>query len=88
MIQKCLNVINEHVPFMKTKFMRALAPWMKDSRVNKLQRERDRWRHEGHSKQTPKSWEKFKAIKQNEQNEKGYQREKDNFVQKGVSIKT
>ena len=47
---------------MKTKFTRAPAPWMKDFEINKLQRERDHWRHEAHNKQAPQSWEKFRAI--------------------------
>ena len=46
-----LNAINEHAPLTKTKFTRPPAPWMKDFEINKLQRERDRWRHEAHSKQ-------------------------------------
>ena len=47
---------------MKTKFTRLPAPWMKDFEKNKLQSERDYWRHKAHSKQTPQSWEKFRAI--------------------------
>ena len=58
-----LNAINEHAPLTKTKFTRPPAPWMKDFEINKLQRERDHWRHEAHSKQTPQSWEKFRAIR-------------------------
>ena len=48
---------------MKTKFTKPPAPWMKDFRINKLQRNRDYWRHEAHSKQTPQSWGKFGAIR-------------------------
>ena len=58
-----LNAINEHAPLTKTKFTRPPAPWMKDFELNKLQRERDNWRHEAHSKQTPQSLEKFTAIR-------------------------
>ena len=65
-----LNAINEHAPLTKThapltktKFTRRPAPWLKDFEINKLQRERDHWRHEAHSKQTPQSWEKFRAIR-------------------------
>ena len=36
---------------------------MKDFKINKLQRERDHWRNEAHSKQTPQSWERFRAIR-------------------------
>ena len=48
---------------MKTKFTRPPAPWMKDFEISKLQKERDHWRHEAHSKRTPQSWEKFRAIR-------------------------
>ena len=58
-----LNAINKHLPLMKTKFTRPPAPWMKDFEINKLQREKDHWRHETDSKQTPQSWEKFRAIR-------------------------
>ena len=58
-----LNTINEHAPLMKTKVMRPPAPWMKDFEINKLQRERDHWRHKAHSKQTSQLWEKFRAIR-------------------------
>ena len=52
-----LNTLNEHARLMKTKYTRNIppAPWMKDFEINKLQRERDHWRHEAHSKQTPQS---------------------------------
>ena len=48
---------------MKTKFTRPPAPWIKDFEINKLQREKDHWRHEAHSKQTPELREKFRAIR-------------------------
>ena len=48
---------------MKAKFTKLHAPWMKDFKVNKLQRNRDYWKHEAHSKQTPQSWGKFRAIR-------------------------
>ena len=38
--------------------MRPPAPWKNDFEINKLQKERDHWRHEAHSKQTLQSWEK------------------------------
>ena len=50
-----LNAINEHTPLMKTKFTRPPAPLMQDFETNKLQKERDHWRHETHSKQTTQS---------------------------------
>ena len=58
-----LNAINEKATLMKTKFTRPPAPWMKDFEINKLQRERDHWRNEAHSKQTPQSWERYRAIR-------------------------
>ena len=47
-----LSTINEHATLMKTKFTRPPATWMKDFEISKLQKERDNWRHEAHSKQT------------------------------------
>ena len=58
-----LNAINEHAPLMKAKLTRPPPPWMKDFEINTLQRERDHWSHEAHSKQTPQSWEKLRAIR-------------------------
>ena len=34
-----LSVIDKHAPLAKTKFTRPPAPWMKDIKINKLQRE-------------------------------------------------
>ena len=61
--QTYLNGINEHAPLMKAKRMGPPPPWMKDFEINTLQRERDHWSHEAHSKQTPQSWEKLRAIR-------------------------
>ena len=41
-----LSVIDKQAPLVKTKFTRPPAPWMKCIKINKLQRERDHWRHE------------------------------------------
>ena len=49
-----LNAIKEHAPWLTTKFTR----WK-----NKLQKEKDHWRHAVHSKQALQSWEKFRAIR-------------------------
>ena len=38
-----LSVIDKHTPLVKTKFTRPSAPWMKDIKINKLQRDRDHW---------------------------------------------
>ena len=57
-----LNAINKHAPSMKTKFTRLPGLWTKYFEINKLQRDRDHWRHEVHSKQKPQPWEKFRAI--------------------------
>ena len=58
-----LNAINEHAKSMKARFTRPPALWMKDCEINKLQKERNHWRHEAHSKEIPQSWEKVKAIR-------------------------
>ena len=47
-----LSVIDKHAPLAKTKFTRPPVPWMKDIKINKLQRERDHWRHEAHKNRT------------------------------------
>ena len=38
-----LLLINKHASLNKTKFTRPPAPWMKDIKINKSQRERDHW---------------------------------------------
>ena len=58
-----LNAINEHAPLTKTTFTRSSASWIKDFEINKLKKERYHWRYEAHSKPTPQSWEKFRAIR-------------------------
>ena len=57
-----LNEINEHAPLTRTKFMRPTAPWIKDFEIKKLEKEKDHWRHEAHSKQALQSWEQFREI--------------------------
>ena len=57
-----LNEINENAPLTKTKFMRPTAPWIKDFEIKKLEKEKDHWRHEAHSKQALQSWEQFREI--------------------------
>ena len=51
-----LSVIDKHAPLVKTKFTRPPAPWMKDIKINKLQRERNHWRHKAHKNPTYKNW--------------------------------
>ena len=68
-----LSVIDKHAPLVKTKFTRPPAPWMKDIKINTLQRERDHWRHEAHKNPTDKNWGTYResrnkikrAIKEN-----------------------
>ena len=40
-----LSVIDKHAPLVKANFTRPPAHWMKDIKINKLQRKRDHWRH-------------------------------------------
>ena len=47
-----LSVIDKHAPLVKTKFTRPPATWMKDIKINKLQRQRHHWRHEAHKNPT------------------------------------
>ena len=68
-----LSVIDKHAPLVKTKFTRPPAPWMKDIKINKLQRKRDHWRHKAHKNPTDENWGTYresrnkikKAIKEN-----------------------
>ena len=49
-------VIEKHAPLSKTKFTRTPAPWIKDIKTNKIQRDRKNWGHEVHKNPTGKSW--------------------------------
>ena len=49
-----LSVIDKHAPLVKTKFTKSPASWMKDIKINKLQRERDHWRRKAHK--SPTDW--------------------------------
>ena len=55
---------------------------MKDFEMKKLQRERDDWRREAHSKQTLQSWEKFREIRNKIQN--AINEKKTNFYKKAL----
>ena len=78
-----LNEINENAPLTKTKFMRPTAPWIKDFEIKKLEKEKTTGgtrliasKHFNHGNNSEKLG----------QNQKGYQQEKDKFLQKSVSI--
>ena len=51
-----LSVIDKRAALAKTKLTRPPAPWMKDIKINKLQCERDHWRHEAHKHPTDGNW--------------------------------
>ena len=57
-----LSVIDKHAPLVKIKFTRPPAPWMKDIKINNLQRERDHWRHEAHKNPTDENWETYREF--------------------------
>ena len=69
-----LSVIDKHAPFVKTKFTGLPALWMKDIKIDKLQRERDHWRREEHKNPTDENWGTYresrnkikKAVKEKE----------------------
>ena len=44
--------MDKHAPLVKTKFTRPPAPWIKDMKINNLQRERDHWRRGPHKNPT------------------------------------
>ena len=52
-----LSEIDKHAPLVKTKFTRPPAPWMKDIKINTLQRKQDHWGHEAHKNATDENWE-------------------------------
>ena len=55
-----VSVIDKHAPLFKTKFTRPPVPWMKDIKINNLQRERDHWRYEVHKNPTDENWETYR----------------------------
>ena len=55
-----LSVIDKHAPLVKTKFTRPPTLWMKDIKINKLQRKRDHWRHEALKNPTDENWETYR----------------------------
>ena len=79
-----LSVIDKHTPLVKTKFTRPPAPWMKDIKINKLQRERDHWRHEAHKNPTDENWRTYRVQKQNQ---KSSQRKVNSILQKSFIFK-
>ena len=58
-----LSVIDKHAPLVKTKFTRPPASWMKDIKINNLQRKRDHWRHEAHKNPTDENWETYRESR-------------------------
>ena len=58
-----LSVIDKHAPLVKTKSTIPPAPWMKDIKINKLQRDRDHWRHEAHKNPTDKNWGTYREYR-------------------------
>ena len=58
-----LSVIDKHAPLVKTKFTKPPAPWMKDTKINNLQRQRDHWRHEAHKNLTDENWENYRESR-------------------------
>ena len=58
-----LSVNDKHPPLAKAKFTRPPAAWMKDIKINNLQRERDHWRHEAHKNPTDENWEAYRESR-------------------------
>lgn len=59
-----LMLIYKHTPPVKTKFSRQPAPWMKDTKINNLQHEKDHWQHEADKNPTDKNWKTY-SMKRN-----------------------
>ena len=80
-----LSVIDKHAPLVKTKFTRPAAPWTKDIKINKLQRERDHWRHEAHRNATDENWGNFRESRN--KIKKAIKEKKTQFYRKVLSSK-
>ena len=80
-----LSVIDKHAPLVKTKFTRPPAPWMKDIKINKLQRKRDHWRHEAHKNPTDENWETYRESRN--KIKKSDQRKENSLLQKSFIFK-
>ena len=80
-----LSVIEKHAPLVKTKFARPPAPWMKDIKINKLQRKRDHWRHEGYKNPTDENWDNYRESRN--KIKKAIKEKKTQFCRKVLSSK-
>ena len=80
-----LSLIDKHAPLIKTKFTRTPAPWMKDIKINNLQRERDHWRHEAHKNPTDENWETYRESRN--KIKKAIKEKKTQFFRKVLSSK-
>ena len=78
-------VIDKHSPLVKTTFTRPLAPWMKDIKINKFQRERDHWRDEAHKNPTDENWGTFRESRN--KIKKAIKEKKTQFYRKVLSSK-
>ena len=78
-------VIDKHSPLVKTTFTRPLAPWMKDIKTNKFQRERDPWRDEVHKNPTDENWGTFRESRN--KIKKAIKEKKTRFYRKVLSSK-
>ena len=81
-----LSVIDKRAPHVKTKFTRPPGPWMKDIKINGLQRERDHWRHEAHKNPTDENWRTYRESRNKIR--KAIQEKKTQFYRKFLSSKT
>ena len=80
-----LSVIDKHAPLVKTKFTRPPAPWMKDIKINNLQRERDHWRYEAYKNPTDENWETYRESRN--KIKKAIKEKKTQFYRKVLSSK-
>ena len=79
------SVIDKHAPLFKTKFTRPPALCMKDIKINKLQRERDHWRHEAHKNPTDENWATYRESRN--KIKKAIKEKKTQFYRKVLSSK-
>ena len=80
-----LSVTDKHAPLVKTKSTRPPAPWMNDIKINKLQHERDYWRHEAHKNPTDENCGTYRETRNKVK--KAIKEKKTQFYRNVLSLK-
>ena len=81
-----IECLERHAPLRRTKLTRPPAPWMKDIKIQSLQKKCKQSRYEAHkSSQNEDNWNKFRSIRN--QLKKAIKKAKTAFVEKALSCK-